>query len=52
MELIIKPYRELPCRLDIFSINGKDADQEDFGEVYDHDKENSEPYGCGDMYFE
>lgn len=52
MELVIKPYRELPCRLDIFSINGKDADQEDFGEVYDHDRENAEPYGCGDMYFE
>lgn len=52
MELVIKPYRELPCRLDIFSINGKDAEQEDFGEVYDHDKESAEPYGCGDMYFE
>lgn len=52
MELVIKPYHELPCRLDIFSINGKDADQEDFGEVYDHDEENAEPYSCGDMYFE
>ena len=47
MELVIKPYRELPCRLDIFSINGKDADQEDFGEVYDHCNELDYKLGIG-----
>ena len=52
MKLIIKPYRVFPCCLDIFSINGKDAEQEDFGKVYDHDKESTRPYGCGNMYFE
>lgn len=24
----------------------------DFGDVYDHNEEAKEPYGCGDMYFE
>lgn len=52
MELVIKPYHALPCHLEVFTINGKSADIEDFGDVYDHDKENAEPYGCGDMYFE
>ena len=52
MELIIEPYNALPCELDIFTINGKSADSSDFGEVYDHDKESAETYGCGDMRFE
>lgn len=46
MELIIEPYNALPCELDIFTINGKSADSSDFGEVYDHDKESAETYGC------
>ena len=37
MELVIKPYDALPCRLSTFIINGIDADQDDFGSVYDHD---------------
>lgn len=52
MELVIKPYHALPCHLEVFTINGKSADIEDFGDVYDHDEENADPYGCGDMYFE
>lgn len=52
MELVIKPFRALPCRLEVFTINGKGAEIEDFGDTYDHDEENAEPYGCGDMYFE
>ena len=52
MELIIEPYNALPCELDIFTINGKSADSSDFGEVYDHDEESAETYGCGDMWFE
>ena len=34
MELVIKPYRELPCRFDIFSINGKDAEIVSKGIIY------------------
>lgn len=52
MELIIKPFSGLPCELETFTINGKDANSMDFGDVYNHDNENAEPYGCGDMYFE
>lgn len=52
MELIIKPFRGLPCELETFTINGKDADSRDFGDTYDHDTESAEPYSCGNMYFE
>lgn len=27
----IKPYHALPCELEVFTINGKEADEEDFG---------------------
>lgn len=52
MELVIKPFSGLPCELETFTINNKDADSMDFGDIYDHDTENAEPYSCGDMYFE
>lgn len=52
MELIIKPFSGLPCELETFTINGKDADSRDFGDTYDHDTESAEPYSCGNMYFE
>lgn len=52
MELIIKPFNALPCNLKVFIVNGNEAELKDFGEVYDHDEESAEPYGCGDMYFE
>lgn len=52
MELIIDPFVALPCTLATFTINGKVANIEDFGEVYDHDKESTELYGCVDIYFE
>ena len=39
----------LPCELEIFKINGKEADIEDFVCVYDHTPDIAEPYGCGDM---
>ena len=31
LELEIKPYSALPCALEVFKINGQDADLEDFG---------------------
>ena len=45
MKLIIEPFSGLPCALKTFTINGKDANSMDFGDVYDHDNENAEPYG-------
>ena len=51
MELVIKPFRSLPCRLEVFTINGKTADQEDFGDTDDHHYEDAEPYACADMHF-
>lgn len=52
MKLIIKPFKGLPCELETFTINGKDADSMDFGDTYDHDTKSAEPYSCGNMYFE
>lgn len=34
MELVIQPYHGLPCELVVFTINGKDADSEDFGDMH------------------
>ena len=42
----------MSCELKTFTINGKNADSMDFGDAYDHDKENAAPYGCGCVYFE
>lgn len=52
MELVIKPFDALPCSLEIFTINGKTADQDDFGDTYDHDAESSDEYACMDMHFD
>jgi len=52
MKLIIKPFHSLPCKLEVFIINGIAANSMDFGDVYDHNEKAKEPYGCGDMYFE
>ena len=40
------------CSTDSFSINGVSANSSDFGDGYDHDEENAEDYGCGDMRFD
>lgn len=52
MELVIKPFRSLPCELEFFTINGKVADYGDFGSTFDHNEGIREPYGCGDMHFD
>lgn len=52
MELNIKPFHALPCRTEVFIINGMNADQDDFGDTYDHDAESAEPYACADMHFD
>lgn len=52
MELIIKPFHGLPCELEVFTINGKAADSDDFGDIFDHNERIKEPYGCGDKHFD
>lgn len=52
MELVIRPFHSLPCELEVFIINGIPAYYRDFGSVFDHNENEREPYGCGDMYFE
>lgn len=47
MELVIKPFRSLPCELEKFTINGKAANSRDFGSTFDHN-EKRKSYGCGD----
>jgi len=51
MELILEVF-EAFCETRIFKINGIDATCRDFGERSDHDQENAEEYGCGDMRFD
>lgn len=34
MELKIKTHHALPCRTEVFTINGKSAEQNDFGNTY------------------
>jgi hypothetical protein len=50
-EVEIKSYRGLPCSTEIFKINGKHADVEEFGEGGDEAPCMAEPYGCGDYRF-
>ena len=52
MNVIIKPYYALPCELETFTINGKDAYKNDFGYSTDFgDELNRYEYGCGNMKF-
>lgn len=50
MNLILKFGRAL-CYTPEFSINGVDADYQDFGEKFDRSPETAEAYSCGDMQF-
>jgi len=50
MKYIIKDMRSL-CELETFEINGIKAEYEDFGDKYDTNPEQAEPYGCGNMQF-
>jgi hypothetical protein len=52
MELIAIPYDALPCSLATFTINGMDADKDDFGDSSDIDSDNAEEYGCGNHVFQ
>jgi hypothetical protein len=52
VKLEIQPYHALPCALQTFTINGKKASEEDFGEMVDKDVYNAPDYGCGCKCFE
>lgn len=39
------------CATVRFTINGIEADPDDFGEKYDRSPDTAEDYGCGDMQF-
>lgn len=52
MELVIKPFDALPCKLETFTINGKEAESEDFGFTIDPFEGDKEPGSCIDMHFE
>ncbi len=47
----IKVFGEF-CSTEVFTINGKSADSDDFGGQGDYDSANAEDYACGDMQFE
>ena len=51
MELKCKAMRGL-CAMEIFEINGTEADYDDFGNKYDDDPYHAEDYCCGNMVFE
>jgi hypothetical protein len=51
MKLELKGH-ECLCYLSSFKINDVPAYYSDFGDKYDHDKENAPEYGCGNMQFE
>jgi len=50
MKLELEIYGSL-CETNTFTINGINAEYEEFGDKRDHDAENAEPYGCGNMKF-
>ena len=51
MKLTIKPYRSLPCELEVFTINDISAYQGDFGTTRDTYRDIASAYGCGRMEF-
>lgn len=51
MDLVIEPMDALPCRLEVFTINGKSAEQNDFGKTFDIHYESGKRHGCFAMHF-
>ena len=46
MDLIVIPYEYSPCTLKTFLINGKEAEQDDFGHGKDLNPECASPFCC------
>lgn len=44
-------FGECLCYCRNFKINGKQADEDDFGAKFDRSPETAQPYSCGDMQF-
>ena len=42
---------ECLCSADIFTVKGKDADEDDFGDRFDDAPDEADDYGCGDKVF-
>jgi hypothetical protein len=51
LKVVVIPYHALPCSCETFTINGMDADKDDFGSSCDMDPDNAEQYGCGNRIF-
>lgn len=51
MKMECSVYNAL-CEMEIFVINGKNANSDDFGEKFDHNEAKAEDYCCGDMRFD
>ncbi len=45
--VVIEPYGGLPCAAEVFTIDGKDAWDGDFGHSEDMDRMAAPDYGCG-----
>ena len=50
MEMELTRFKYLPCQTETFTINGINADQDDFGEGYDTLPERSR-WSCGNWQF-
>lgn len=50
MEVVIKRYKYLPCELEVFTINGINADRDDFGFLDGYCGE-YEDYSCSNRVF-
>lgn len=50
MEVVIKHYKDLPCELEVFTINGIKADRDDFGFLVGYCGE-YEDYSCSNRVF-
>lgn len=48
MNLVIE-FGECLCYASVFTIDGKEAEADDFVDKYDHSPETAEEYSCGDM---
>jgi len=51
MKIKLVPGYSMPCTTHIFEIQGIPARLEDFGQVYDDDPDNAEPYCCEAVHF-
>lgn len=51
VKVVVVPFHALPCSCREFTVNGIDADVDDFGRTDDCNPGIAEQYGCGDRQF-